>query len=522
MQPPRFDLITVPERGRATLLPRRILLFTLSLVMLLHVAVLLTSQRYADGDESVVGIMAQHILTRGARPLFFYGQVYGTGAALEAFLATIPFTLFGPSSITLKLVALALFWAALVLAYFIARRYLSDRAALWAVILLGVATPLIEWRTKMRGGYAGIPFFTLLILFIYGQILEQDRKPWWKYLLLGLVMGCALFNSTLSLSLLAAVFVHFLCVARRFYRWAVFLVPLGLVLSLLPLIVHELRTDYTHVRYLMSLETTSLALDDIRNVLIHYLPRFFVSRNVDAYVPQMSVSGWVEYGVCLLAFVASFFCFYKMSPSAAKRFLGVLILTVLSHLVFITISREKGLSPRYLLPLSVPLLFIVIVMQDFVQSKFARPGIRWFAYGILVVLIVSGVYNNLTYIHAPTVTDDVLLPDWRIINVQTDGRLPQRLITLFRTHGITYIRTGYFMQWRILFESQETIIASSEGYFPTVSRFLEYDHLVATAERVAFVQHKDSLYLQQIEQSDWAQTMRRFVLDDYVIYIPSD
>jgi antibiotic biosynthesis monooxygenase (ABM) superfamily enzyme len=199
-----------------------------------------------------------------------------------------------------------------------------------------------------------------------------------------------------------------------------------------------------------------------------------------------------------------------------------LILAVLSHLVFFTISRERGLSPRYLLPLCVPLLFIAVVMQDYVQSKFARPGIRWFAHAIVILLILSGVYNNLTYIHAPTVTDDVLLPDWRIVNVQTDGRLPQRLIDLFRTHGITYVRTGYFLQWRILFESKEAIIASSEGYFPTVSRFAEYDHLVASADRVALVQHKDSMYLQQIEQSDWVQTMQRFVLDDYVIFIPQD
>lgn len=517
-----FGSNAAPERGHAPSLPRRYILLALCLIGLLHIAVLLTSQHYADGDESVVGIMAQHILTRDARPLFFYGQVYGTGAALESYLATIPFTLFGTSSIALKLVALALFWAALVVAYFIARFYLSDRAALWTVILLGVATPLIEWRTKMRGGYAGMPFFTLLILLIYGQIVEQDRKPWWKYLLLGLAMGGALFNSTLSLSLLAAVFIHSLFVARRFYRWAVLLVPLGLVLSLMPLIVHELRTDYTHVRYLLSLEAASLTMDDVRNALIHYLPRFFVSRNVDAYVPQISALGWVEYGLCVLAFVASGFVFFGMPVFSKKRLLGVLILAVLSHLVFFTISREKGLSPRYLLPLYVPLLLIVIVVQDYVQSKFARPGLRWLAHATIAVFILSGVYNNLTYIHAPTVTDDVLLPDWHIINVQTDGRLPQRLIELFRAQSITHVRTGYFLQWRILFESQETIVASSEGYFPTVSRFAEYDHLVATADRVALVQHKDSMYLQQIEQSDWVQTMQRFVLDDYVIYIPQN
>lgn len=522
LESPDFGRNTIPEQGQATSLPRKYMRLALLLIVLLHVTVLLTSQRYTDGDESVLGIMARHILTRDARPLFFYGQVYGTGAALESYLATIPFVLLGTSSITLKLVALVLFWAALILAYMISRFYLSDRAAWWMVILLGVATPLIEWRTKMRGGYAGIPFFTLLIVFIYGQIVEQDRKPWWQYLLLGCAMGGALFNSTLSLSLLVAIFIHSMFVARRFYRWVVFLLPVGLVAVLMPLIVHELRTDYTHVRYLLSLEATSLAMDDVRNALTYYLPRFFVSRNVDAYVPRLPVLGWAEYGACILAFVTSLFVFFGMPSSSKKRFLGVLILAVISHLVFFTISREKGLSPRYLLPLYAPLLFIVTVVQDDARSKSAKLSIRWLARAIIAIFILGGVYSNLTYIHAPTVTDDVLLSDWRVINVQTDGRLPQRLIALFQTQDITYIRTGYFLQWRMLFESQETIIASSEGYFPTVSRFPAYDHLVATAERVALVQHKDSIYLQQIEQSDWIQTMQRFVVDDYVIYIPSD
>jgi 4-amino-4-deoxy-L-arabinose transferase-like glycosyltransferase len=510
----------VPGQKRSTLLQRRCVLLVLFLIGILHVTVLLTSQRYADGDESVIGVMTLHILTRNAHPLFFYGQVYGTGAALESYLATIPFTLFGISSLTLKCVALLLFWAALASAYSITRLYLDNRAALWMVILLGVATPLIEWRTKMRGGYAGIPFFTLIILLIYGRILEQDQKPWWRYLLLGVAMGGALFNSTLSLSLLVAIFIHSLFVARRFYRWSVLLLPLGVMLSLMPLIVHEVRTDYMYVRYLLSLGGTPLTMDDVGNVIIHYLPRFFVSRNVDAYVSQVSVLGWVEFGVYALVFVSSIFFLGVMPASPKKRILSASILVVLSHLVFFTISREKGFSPRYLLPICAPLLFIVVMMRDYIGSKFAKSGIRWVPHTIMALLILIGVYNNLTYIHSPTVTDDVLLTDGRIVNVQTDGLLAQRLIELFKTQGITYVRTGYFLQWRILFESKEAIIASSEGYFPTVSRFAAYDNLVATADRVAFVQHKDSMYLQQIEQNDSARAMRRFVLDDYVVFIP--
>ncbi len=284
-------------------MPRRYTLLILLLIGLLHTTVLFTSQRYTDGDESVIGIMTQHILTRNAHPLFFYGQAYGTGAALESYLAIIPFRLFGASSIALKVVALSLFWAALVMAYTTARFYLGEQAAQWTVILFSVATPLIEWRTKMRGGYAGIPLFTLMILFLYGYILESDQKVWWKYLLLGLAIGGALFNSTLHLSLLVAIFVHSLFVSQRFYRLSAFVIPLGMILPLAPLIMHELSTNYTHIHYLLSLGTTSLAMEDVCNVILRYLPCFFVGRNVDAPVSSIPMLEWVEYGLYALLFI---------------------------------------------------------------------------------------------------------------------------------------------------------------------------------------------------------------------------
>ena len=100
------------------------LFFLLSVALVLFGAVLLTSQKYADGDEAVVGIMARHILTKGERPVFFYGQPYGGGAAIEAYLATIPFAIFGPSSIALKSVALCFWLVTIALCYlFCLRRF---------------------------------------------------------------------------------------------------------------------------------------------------------------------------------------------------------------------------------------------------------------------------------------------------------------------------------------------------------------------------------------------------------------
>jgi hypothetical protein len=55
--------------------------------LLLKIALLLTSQSGADGDEAVVGVMAKHMLEGKEFPLVFYGQHYGGGATVEAALA---------------------------------------------------------------------------------------------------------------------------------------------------------------------------------------------------------------------------------------------------------------------------------------------------------------------------------------------------------------------------------------------------------------------------------------------------
>src|SRR5262245_17158176 len=96
--------------------PRRqltTLVVLLCVALLLLGSVLLTSQRYEDGDEGVVGIMARHVLTKGEHPLFFYGQLYGGGGAIEAYLAAPVLAAFGSSPVALKSVALC-FWLATI------------------------------------------------------------------------------------------------------------------------------------------------------------------------------------------------------------------------------------------------------------------------------------------------------------------------------------------------------------------------------------------------------------------------
>ena len=120
----------------------------------LKVAILLTSQRWADADESVIGVMALHILHMGARPIYFWGQNYGGGGAIEAYLAAPLFGLFGSSSIVLKLVPALIFVATSILLFVMARPLYGETVALASTALFAFGSPLAQWFAKARGGYA--------------------------------------------------------------------------------------------------------------------------------------------------------------------------------------------------------------------------------------------------------------------------------------------------------------------------------------------------------------------------------
>jgi hypothetical protein len=197
-----------------------------------------------------------------------------------------------------------------------------------------------------------------------------------------------------------------------------------------------------------------------------------------------------------------------------------MVLAVVSHLVLFTVSRMRDESPRYLVQLYLPLLFAAVIVLAPGRVVAGSAGEWATSATMLGMLVVIGVCQNVGWLRSPTVTDDVLLAHHRIVNLQTDGLLASRLIDFLRSQEIAHVRTGYFLQWRLLLESEETISASSEGCFPTVTRYPAYERILAAADRVAFIHHRESLHLQKIEQTGGASNMRRAVIDDYVVLFP--
>jgi hypothetical protein len=87
----------------------------------------------AQGDESVMALMAWHITVHGEHPVFFYGQFYM--GALEAYLCAPLFWLFGPNMLLVRLLMLGI-WIAFLLSMAWLTTLLYTRAFALAVIVL--------------------------------------------------------------------------------------------------------------------------------------------------------------------------------------------------------------------------------------------------------------------------------------------------------------------------------------------------------------------------------------------------
>jgi hypothetical protein len=73
-----------------------------TLVATAQFAILFTSQTHVHSDEAIIGLMGKHILEGHYFPFYMYGQPYNAGAAWEAYLAAIAFSVFGVGVISLK------------------------------------------------------------------------------------------------------------------------------------------------------------------------------------------------------------------------------------------------------------------------------------------------------------------------------------------------------------------------------------------------------------------------------------
>ena len=534
----RFFSTTQPVSRRQQLVTFAVLLIG---ALLLFATILLTSQKYADGDEAVVGMMAKHILSKGERPILYYGQVYGGGGAIEAYLAAIPFAIFGVSAIALKSVALCIWLVTIALCYLFCLRRYDYGTAIFSSVILSTATALIEWHMKMRGGYAEIPLFFILILICFTSIVENGAKKSWQFWLLGVLCGVAYYNLEIIMPFLFTLILFSLLWQSSFWRWkAVLLTVAGITIGASPLIFYNLANHFMNIRYMFfrgAGNEGSNVFVNLYNLLTVYLPRFFVSSNIGDYVSSPPIMAYVEYAIYLVLFVT---LVVKIGPQVQKRIEGLfsrkavkktdlaadidafLIIYLILHILIFSISGDIGkpeTALRYLYPL-YPALAVVAARAVHWLWLNPKRMIQVTGTVLLGTLILLGSINHVTTLGDTSIYDDVLIDGQNITHRQTAGESISKLIAFLNKRGINRVATPYFVQWRLIFESNETIIASSYQLMPgaDIPRYPSYDEIAWKQPQAFILHHEDVQLTWLLEQS--GATYEQEAIGEYVVLIP--
>ncbi len=156
-----------------------------ALALLSRLPQILSRRLYLDGDECVLGVMAQHVLAGKPWPLFVYGQRYGV-ALFEVGAVAAVFRFFGPSAVAVKVAILAFWTVGVAFLAGAARRLGGPRAGLLTALLVLACPAWSQFSMKAWGGHVSAFVFSALTLYLAAPLLSSPRRDPLRLAILGL------------------------------------------------------------------------------------------------------------------------------------------------------------------------------------------------------------------------------------------------------------------------------------------------------------------------------------------------
>lgn len=426
-----------------------------------------------DADEAIVGLMAKHILEGRGIPTFYYGQHYM--GSFEALLASISFYLLGMTPLALKLVPFVFSLILVILigaiAYVLVPSALK-KSALYATFLLGAVPPsaLVVWSTMARGGFMEILVLGATALLSAILWIQAERADWGRTFFIGAVLGFGWWTNNQIIFFMGPIGLFMLL--RSLYRdsfaeiighvlWG----SIAFLLGGLPFWLYNLQHNFASFGLF---GTSSQLGENFFGFWSTALPMIGGARHFWHTEDIFPGATLVISGVYLFSFVA----FVVLRRKAIKQLfrgriseespLELLIIFLLTTGAIFVVSSFGFLvaAPRYLLPLYIGLFPLV----GFVVAALPRLG------GILVAVLMSvhlySLYgSNKAFAGEPLV--------FRGERVQRDHR---ELIKWLDTQGITYLRTNYWIGYRLAFETHERVLFSVFGE-PYQVRLPDYERV---------------------------------------------
>jgi 4-amino-4-deoxy-L-arabinose transferase-like glycosyltransferase len=465
-------------------------------------AILFAGHRGLRSDEAVVGLMAKHIFTRGETPVFLYGQAYGGGHAMVAYLAAPLFAMFGRSEVLLAGISAALSLVSVWLVWLIVRRYVGDTAAILAAALYAFSPPVVYQSYLVNGGTEAFLLALVALHFFLRSYAGEAPEPRCQFLA-GLFAGLAYWAMDYTL-LYPVVFALLWLACATGRRRALARLAGGFLVGCLPLLAYNVQHHFEHFRQMYAPAAGASAgflehfFGALWRVFSGDLATFF-GGDIDDVHPA-NWAAWVHAAVAVLAVatliwrnraaIAGFPRSRKVPPALLP---AVFVIVYLGMYGVAKFSLPELRTPRYLLPLC-PLVSIAIavVVAGWTGAR------RWAGLAVVAFLVAAGAVASL----------QIGMRSWHEEHrIRTSGVEMAKLAGAVQERGVRAAFAPYEIQWRLMFATDESVLVSSLWISPgpafgRSSRYPYYDEVVqkkaGEGKEFAFIFRRDFAF------AEWA------------------
>jgi len=427
-----------------------------------------------DPDESVLGLMAVHLLRGEAFPIFFYGQRYGL-STIEVFASAAGFIPWGVSAVSLK-AAMLLLWILGWAFFFLSVQAFGGARAAWIGGGLLILCPAwAAWSLKARGGYLTAFCLFNLGLWLVARRRDELRRPWPFWLSMG-TLGGFLF---LSHRLWLMTFLPFALLRWRRGQWPMALAG-GAVGAAWAFAVGRLGrregSDFWSPHWLDQSDVAEGLLRLPFRLWELWTGAFYLWHAADVSLAG-ALAGLV-WAVAFLGVLAVSLVRLGGRPPFGPPAAAVLAMAIPAALSLL--SSPTLFMVRYLLPAAVPFVLAVSLASG-KALKAGRP--RAIACGWGLVLLGLAGAAGLAEVARHGLTDVTLPPG------ASDGQALERLTRELQARRLAHVYSlDAFLQWKLMFASEGRIEArwvDPGDRYPPIPRSV--DRARAAEEPVALI-----------------------------------
>jgi hypothetical protein len=393
-----------------------IIILILAMAFCFRLYFVLVHSNFMHGDESVHGLMAKHIITRGNLPIFSYGE--NLTGMLNLYPVLLSYAIFGISNISFKLVPITISLVFVFLIFLFGKKISNYRTGLVAMLFAAFCPPFLNmWNVNACSEYIiTITLGTLILILGSDIVFDKRLKPNIAYFLLGLTGGIGFWTDPLIISYILTVFlVIFITDKGIFFKRVFVFFIFGFLIGNAPMIIFN--CSYT-IRLVGGLDeaknwvsyTTIFeeANTPIFSILISLPGKLWEIITVSIPI-MVGGSVWelektvIRRAISVVLMTAFWLSvisiFYKrirdfvLNRKELKR-IDLLIIHFLLTIMIFSLSRFGHLTkePRYLLPLftAMPIFQSIFLCEIKFKNNIIFTG-------IIALLLLLNIYGNIFF-----------------------------------------------------------------------------------------------------------------------------